>query len=284
MTVSIKIFFAQVRHVILTQDTLRMNSNQLAIQRIKAQRRAAISARRKVRGKRQLVTTTTRRSVSRVNTLSTNTLTLSGANRIMPENFHTILEVLDTTNTTLGTGGGTTAGAVYTGNGVYDYTTTVGNSDVPGYTALSAFYRNWRVKAVRVDFQASNTSANPVIMQVAMFPLGSTAFPSWTTLRQLSANKWAKEKLLSAKGGNDTAKLSLYVPFAEFIGSTYNTDLDWTGTTNSSGSTAGNPANRLEARVYALSADGTTVVAASALNISVNLTYYVHFFGLAMLP
>jgi len=47
----------------------------------------------------------------------------------------------------------------------------------------------------------------------------------------LSSNKWAKQKLLAAKGGNDTGKLSLYVNLAQYIGSTYKTDLDWTGTT-----------------------------------------------------
>jgi len=41
-------------------------------------------------------------------------------------------------------------------------------------------------------------------MQVAMFPLGSGAFATWAALMNLSSNKWAKQKLLAAKGGNDT--------------------------------------------------------------------------------
>jgi len=206
-------------------------------------------------------------SINSAATKSSNTLVLGGANRFMPERYHNIMEVIDTTNTVLGTGGGTTAGVVYTANGIFDYTTTLGNNDVPGYSLLSPIYRNWRVKGIRIDYTASNTSSDPVIMQVAMFPLGSGAFATWAALMNLSSNKWAKQKLLAAKGGNDTGKLSLYVNLAQYIGSTYKTDLDWTGTTNSSGSTAGNPANRLEARCYALSADGTTVVATGALKL-----------------
>jgi len=112
-----------------------------------------------------------------------------------------------------------------------------------------SYLQKLEVKGIRIDYTASNTSSDPVIMQVAMFPLGSGAFATWAALMNLSSNKWAKQKLLAAKGGMDTAKLSLYVNLAQYIGSTYKTDLDWTGTTNSSGSTAGNPANRLEARV-----------------------------------
>jgi len=108
-------------------------------------------------------------SINSAATKSSNTLVLGGANRFMPERYHNIMEVIDTTNTVLGTGGGTTAGVVYTANGIFDYTTTLGNNDVPGYSLLSPIYRNWRVKGIRIDYTASNTSSDPVIMQVAMF-------------------------------------------------------------------------------------------------------------------
>jgi len=44
-------------------------------------------------------------SINSAATKSSNTLVLGGANRFMPERYHNIMEVIDTTNTVLGTGG-----------------------------------------------------------------------------------------------------------------------------------------------------------------------------------
>jgi len=43
-------------------------------------------------------------SINSAATKSSNTLVLGGANRFMPERYHNIMEVIDTTNTVLGTG------------------------------------------------------------------------------------------------------------------------------------------------------------------------------------
>lgn len=211
-----------------------------------------------------------------------NVLRLSGSNRIMPDEYHTILEVNDTSNTALGSGGGVSAGVVYTANGIWDYTTSVGNISVPGFNVLAPMYRKYLVKGVRISFRAVNTSTNPVIMQLAMFNTGTTLFPAWSDLRQLASNKWCREKMLSVSGGQDNATLSMYVNLGDYIGDkfAYENEEGYSGATGASGTTAANPTNRLEVRCYALSADGTTNVAASALKIAVNLIYYVKYTGL----
>lgn len=223
-----------------------------------------------------------KRVVSRSQPKNYHILRLHNENRIMPDEYHTIFEVNDTSNVALGTGGGVSAGVVYTANGIYDYTTTVGNISVPGFNVLAPMYRKYLVKGVRITFRAVNTSTNPVIMQLAMFNTGTTLFPAWSDLRQLASNKWCCEKLLSVSGGQDNGTLSMYIPLGEYIGDpdTYNQEEGYSGATGASGTTAANPTNRLEVRCYALSADGVTNVAASALKIAVNLIYYVKYTGL----
>lgn len=217
---------------------------------------------------------------------STNSLTLSGMNRIMPETFNTIIEITDTTNTVLGTGGGLVAGNIYYANGIYDYTSSLGNRSVPGFDVFAAIYRKYRVKGVKLTFRAVNNSTSPIIMQASMFNTGSTLFTSWAELRQLASNKWCKERLLSAKGGADKGEISMYVDLATFIGNKneYKAEENFIGSTGASGTTAANPANLLELRCYALSADGTTNVAASAMVQSINIVYYVEYFGLQNQP
>lgn len=215
-------------------------------------------------------------------TVSTNVLRLGGTNRIMPQTFHTVLEITDTTNTRLGSGGGLQAGAVYIANGIYDYTTALGNSTVPGFNVFAPIYRAYRVKGIKATYRCTNVSAEPIIMQMSMFNTGSALFPTWSDLRQLASNKWCKEKQLSAKGGQDKGELSFYVNLGDYIGDplTYNANQNFIGFTGASGTAASNPTNPLELRVYALSADGVTVLAANAAIISVNIIYYVEFFGL----
>jgi len=78
-----------------------------------------------------------------------------------------------------------------------------------------------------------------------------SAFATWAALMNLSSNKWAKQKLLAAKGGNDTGKLSLYVNLLSTLAVLTKLILIGLGLPTRLVQTAGNPANRLEARCYA---------------------------------
>jgi len=223
-------------------------------------------------------------SKKKSSTKATNTLVLGGSNRIMPEVFHNIMEVKDTTNTVLGSAG-LSVGFNYNANGLYDYATSLGNPSVPGFEFLAPIYRFYKVKGFRIKVTAVNLTALPVYLNIAMQPGGSTAFTTWADFRQLTSNKWAKEVLVGrSQSGNDMKTLTMYVPFKDYIGKDYDTDNDWSGTTNSGGMGASNPAKIVSCYVRALSGDGFTVMNPTTFNVNTELTYYVQWYGLAPLP
>lgn len=207
--------------------------------------------------------------------------------RIMPAALFTRLSVLDVSNTSLGSAGSTTAASQYTINSMLDYTSTVGNPDIPGYVFLSTIYRQYRVHRVKIEFECCNVSNNVIYMQLNQLDLGNVNFSTWSNRRQFSANRWSKVAMLSPLASDDNRrKLTTTFDIGSMVGSKkeWQANEDYCGFTTAGGTSAVAPLRSVVCQCQILSSDGITLLGATAGIINVKLTYDVEFFVKYALP
>jgi len=160
-----------------------------------------------------------------------------------------------------------------------------GVSDVPGLQEYSALYSRYRVIASSIYVEFANTSTQP--FDVAIGPYTATAAqpfgPNIVTpldVKRAGANPYHKHKLICG-GQFVTPTLGQYITMKKLVGDNGpQTDNTWAGTTGSGTVTSStSPTQQTYWYVGGASHDNTPASSTLGLQMTVYITYYIHFYG-----
>jgi hypothetical protein len=155
----------------------------------------------------------------------------------------------------------------YRSNSVYDPDPLLGSGSVPGYTFWATGYQAYLVASVSYDVQISNMEAHPV--DVCVCPSNEDLGSNYINSAELFGNPHATQSQLSAKGGQDRARLKGTID----LGHVYGNVIQYV---SSYASLTGTNPTPLYLNVAGVGAGNFTVN--NGLDVRVTLTYRTMFF------
>jgi len=158
----------------------------------------------------------------------------------------------------------------YRMNSIYDPDPLVGSGSVPGYTYYSGGYSNYIVLGLGYDISLSNLEGSPV--DVVVWPTTNDVGNNYASTSEAFGNPHATQSLLSAKGGQDRARLKGWVDVGRFQGNM----TQYLGG-NYSSVFGSNPSQILYLNVGAV--ESTNFTTNNGLDIRAALTYRTAFFN-----
>jgi hypothetical protein len=123
----------------------------------------------------------------------------------------------------------------WTPNALYDIDPTFGSTSLPGYSEWVAFY-NWNlVPSYSYNITLVNNEAFPVVIYI----VNGTVDPgtTGTNFYEYSTAKYGKQKILSAKGGNDRCTIKGRVSVSKLVGLNIFQDNSFRGSSTSNPTT-----------------------------------------------
>lgn len=116
------------------------------------------------------------------------------------------------------------AGFTYMGwryrmNSIYDPDPLLGSGSIPGYTAWSAFFNNYRVLQLSYSIDIANLEPSPV--DVYVYPSYTDLGSNPITSNEIFGNPHAAQGMIGSKGGMDKTRLKGVIDLGDFTGNTY---------------------------------------------------------------
>lgn len=200
---------------------------------------------------------------------------------VCPDRVFVKLRYTDTDTPTF-----TTVGAapylnnVYTGNALYRPNGSQGVAT--GLAQWGTLYNRYRVRAVHIESEIVNHISTPIIALLHVQPdAAPTTFSTWANLRMFQNDRYTETKMITGtNGGPNKEKLSCYVDYPKFFGSTvnYDADVSYSGFTGGA-DTASKPGRLMEMYLFIMNYNSSNF-AASTLIASHNttITFYAELY------
>jgi hypothetical protein len=154
-------------------------------------------------------------------------------------------------------------------NGLYDPDPALATGGIPGFVELGAIYSYYRVHSWEYDWEVANQEAFP--LAVITVPLPADPGANASNFQQLSMVPYAKKTLLSAKGGQDRARLRGKMSTEKLVGSEYARYItDYAGTNAAIPST-------LVYQAFGVASTNTLTTAAGIYS-SLRITFHVEWY------
>jgi hypothetical protein len=159
----------------------------------------------------------------------------------------------------------------YRMNSIYDPDPALGSGSVPGYSAWSTFFNNYRVLSASYSIDISNLETSPV--DVFVCPTILDLGLNYPSANELFGNPHCAQSLISAKGGADRTRLKGFIDLGNFVGNTS----QYIGDDGYGGSFGANPGVTLFLNIGGISA--ATFTALNGLDYRFTLTMTTLLYG-----
>jgi hypothetical protein len=162
----------------------------------------------------------------------------------------------------------------YVVNGAYDVNSAVISTAMPGFNEWIAFYKKYRVRAVKMVTSWVAIETQPLYVMTYISGDAGSINVNWTDFREQESQNFNSTKLLTPNGSNGQCTTKVYCKLSTLVGSklTYLTDLSYTGSITS------NPAIPLYGYNVIMSPAGANFGTTFSQPVKTKITMYIEFF------
>lgn len=158
-------------------------------------------------------------------------------------------------------------------NGMYDPSSAIGTYYPVGFTAYASLYERYWVRGNKINLEISNMQDFPVMVVVWPSAYQSTPSVNANYLQWIISNTYSQHRLLSAKGGMDRARITMYMSTKKVVGNRVAiTDALFSALTNT------NPTRLLQWNVGVYPLNSSDTITSNSIPFELRMTYYTEFY------